>query len=50
MFSSRCISVKVINNIITSRLIHRKIKDIEPQIIKETKLKRSKRCVINVKI
>jgi hypothetical protein len=49
MSSLKIKNVKVINNSTRLELIHIKVKDIEPYIIKEIELKRSKRCDIIVK-
>jgi hypothetical protein len=46
----KCRSFKVINKPERPGSIHKKVKNTKPQIIKETKLKRSKKCDINVKI
>jgi len=46
----KCKSIKVINKPERPGSIHKKVKNTKPQIIKETKLKRCKRCDINIKI
>jgi len=50
MSSSKCRSVKLINNSTRLGSIHKEVQDIKPQIIIETEFKRSKRCDINVRI
>jgi hypothetical protein len=50
MSSPKYRSVKLINNPIRPESIHKEVKDIKPQIIIETELKRFKRCDFNVKI
>jgi len=46
----KCRSFKVINKPERPGSIHKKVKNTKPQIIKETKLKRSKRCDIYIYI
>ena len=50
MSFSKWKSVKVINNLTRPRWIHKKVNYTKQQKIKETKLKRSLRYDINVKI
>jgi hypothetical protein len=50
MSSPKCKSVKVINNPTRQEFIHREVNYTKPQIIKETNLKRTLRCDIDVKI
>jgi len=46
----KCMSVKIIYNPTRPRSIHKEINYTKPQIIKDTELKRTLRCDINVKI
>jgi hypothetical protein len=50
MFSPMCRSVKVINNMARLESIYIEITYTKSQIIKETELKRTLRCDINIKI